>query len=104
MAFARAQLPVAATRASKDLTDVLLIVSVVFVPAIAAGTVVIVVNKEVHIMVQIVEERAQLRTAALCSAESASVGSVIKLVVPSGLILVMPLSLIVAALIRRRSF
>ena len=72
----------AATRSGeevfRDLTDVVLAASVVFVLAIAAVADVIVVIKEVHIVVQIVVERAQLTTIALRSAESACISTVIK--------------------------
>ena len=75
----------------------------VFVPAIAARVAVIVVIKEVHIMVQIVEERAKLRTAVLRSAESACISSVIRHIVLISLIVIAPTFLGVAALIRKKT-
>ena len=59
MAFAPAHRPVAAKKASRDLTDVLLVASVVFVPVIAIVAAVVVVIKQVQFVVQITEERAQ---------------------------------------------
>ena len=104
---ARGVLAGAATRraeqVSRDLTDVLLAASVVFVPAIAAVAAVVVVIKQVHIMVQIVEERAQLRKTALRSAESACASGVIKPIVPISLIMIVPSFLGVAALIRKKT-
>ena len=63
--FAPARRPLSAKGASRDLTYVLFAASVVFAPMIAARVAVIFVIKEVHIIVQIVEDRAQLRTTVL---------------------------------------
>ena len=72
MSLAPAQQSVAAKAASRDLTDLLLAASVVFVSAMPAVANVVAVIKQVHIIVQIVEERAQPWTAAQSSAESAA--------------------------------
>ena len=74
--------------ASRDLIDVLLVASVVFVPAIAAVAAVIVVIKQVHTVVQITEERMQLIATTLRSAESACVSIVINPVVLISLIVI----------------
>ena len=103
MAFAPAHRPAAARRASRDLTDVLLVASVVFVSVIAAVAAVVVVIKQVHIVVQITEERAQLRTIALRSAESACVSRVINPTVVIGLIVIAALFLRVAALTQKET-
>ena len=89
MAFAPAQRPVAAKGASRDLTDILFAALVVFVPAIAFVAAVVVVINQVHTVLQITEERAQLRAIALRSAESARVSSMIKPIVPISLIGIM---------------
>ena len=49
---------------SRDLTDVLIAASVVFAPAIAGAVAVIFVIKQVHTVVQIIEERAAVDTRA----------------------------------------
>ena len=101
MAFAPAQRPVATKRASRDLTDVLHAALMVFVPAIAAVADVVVVINQVHTVVQITEERVQLRKTALHSAESACVISVIKPIVPISLIVIAPSFLRVTTLTQK---
>ena len=85
MAFAPAQRNVAARRSSIYLADALLSTFVVFVPAILAVAAVVVVIKQVHTVVQITEERAQLQKIALGSYESAFVNSATKSIVTIGL-------------------
>ena len=80
-AFAPAQKLSANKGTFRDLTDVLVASSVVFVPAIAAVAAVVVVIKQEHTMMQITEEHVQLRTVALRSAESACVSGVIRSIV-----------------------
>ena len=76
---------------------------VVFVPGITAGMAVVVVIKQVHNMVQIIEERAQLRTAALRSAEYPRVSSEIKPIIPISLIVIAPSFQEVVVLIRKKT-
>ena len=93
----------AATRrsdgASRDLAEILLAASVAFVTAIAVATVVIVVVKIVQAVILIREGRARLRTTVLRSTESACVSGVIKLSIPTSLVVIAPSFLGVEALI-----
>ena len=73
-----------------------------FVPAIAAVSAVIVVIKEVHAVVLIREGRAWLRIAALRSTESAFISSVIKPNIPISLVVITQSSLGVATKIPKR--
>ena len=61
------QRPIAAEEEFRDLKDVLLAASVVLIPAISAEAAVIVVIKQVHTVVQITEEHAQLQIIELRS-------------------------------------
>ena len=65
----------------------------VFVPAITAVLAVVFVIKEVHIVVQTIEEHARLQTIALSSDDYASAARVIKPIVPISLIVGTPLLL-----------
>ena len=71
------------------------------VPEIAAVAAVIIVIKQVHIMVQIVEEHAQLRTTAQRSAKYDCFSSVIKQIVPISSIVIVLSFLEMAALTQK---
>ena len=75
----------------------------VSVPAIATVAAVVVVIKEEHIVVQIIEERAQLQTVALRRDESICVSSVIKPIVLISLIVTIPSFLGVAAMTLKKT-
>ena len=67
MALEQAQQPVTAKGAYRDITNVRLASSMVFVPAIASVANVVVMIEQVHIVVLITEERVHLR--ANCAAQ-----------------------------------
>ena len=75
--LAPAQRHSATKGASRDLKYLISGALIVSEPAIAAGADVVVVIKQVHIVVQITEERVLLRITALRSTESACVSSFI---------------------------
>ena len=92
----------AATRcgeeAPRDLEDVVFSVLVVLVPEIAAVPVEVVVIKEVHIVMLIIEECTQLRTAVMRSNETAFLRKLINPNVLNSLIVIKQSYLGVAAL------
>ena len=83
--------------------DILLSALMVFVPAIAAAVVMIVVIKKEHAVVLIREWHARLRTAALHSAESACLSNMIKLSTRISLVVISQSFLGLAALIPKET-
>ena len=83
---------------SRDLTEVMLVASVVYVPVIAAVAAVVFVINQVHTVLQIIEGRAQLWITAMRGAESARVSSMSNQIIPISSIVIAPSFLGVAAL------